>query len=122
MVGIFWLCDGRLIVDASPVTMAERYGDCLTHSRNHLDHWNDLQRRREVPADTEYEEHPRGRVIRDASQRFVILADRCILRKKSVVDKIIRTMRLPAESTDTGEDPHYRCYRCLYPQIEEDWL
>jgi hypothetical protein len=27
MVGIFWLVDGRLIIDASPLSEAEPYGD-----------------------------------------------------------------------------------------------
>jgi hypothetical protein len=122
LVGIFWWFRGKLIFDASPLNRAEKYGDCLTHSRSHIDHWTGLQQRHEVPPEIEYEEAPRGRVMwNTASKRSLILADRCILRDKAVLDKIIRTMRLEAGGTDTGTDAHYRCFQCLYPESREEW-
>jgi hypothetical protein len=122
LVGIFWWFEGKLIVDASPLSEAEKYGDCLGHCRSHIDHWTDLQRRHEVPTDVEYEEPPRGRVMWNTlSQRFLILADRCILRKRVILNRIMQIMRLPVQSTDTGTDAHYRCFRCLYPESREEW-
>jgi hypothetical protein len=121
LVGIFWLYRGKLIFDASPLSEAEKYGDCLTHPRSHIDHWTGLQQSHEVPPEIEHEEPPRGRVMwNTVSRRSLILADRCILRDKAVLNRIMRTMRLPVQSTDTGTDAHYRCFQCLYPESREE--
>jgi hypothetical protein len=65
----------------------------------------------------EYEESPRGRVVYNTkSQRFALYADRCILKRKSVVNQIMKAMHLPAKQTDAttdGPDGHYGCCRCL---------
>ena len=70
-VGIFWLFRDRLIIDATPLSKAELYGSALGHPTSHIDHWTRLQRTRAVPAEIEYEEPPRGRVVYDQrEQRF----------------------------------------------------
>jgi hypothetical protein len=56
MLGIFWLFNSRLIVNTSPLSKAERFGDFLGHPPSHLDYWTGLQRRGEVPLDIEYED------------------------------------------------------------------
>ena len=60
IVGIFWLVDVRLIIDASPLSEAEPYGDCLTHCNSHIDCWTGQLRLGTVPRDVEYEKHSRG--------------------------------------------------------------
>ena len=114
MVGIFWHFNDCLITDCTPLSEAEPYGECLTHPRGHLDWWTKLQRNREVPIDVEYEEPPRGRVIFDRRrERFLLLADACILRRSDLVYKIMAALHLPPEKTDLDRDAHYRCARCL---------
>jgi hypothetical protein len=117
MVGIFWLVEGRLIIDASPLSEAESYGDCLTHSKSHLDFWMEQQRLGAVSPDIEYEELPRGRVVYNpTTERFTLYADRCILKRKSVVKQIMKAMCLPSGHTDVttdGPDGHYKCSLCL---------
>jgi hypothetical protein len=72
-----------------------------------------MERRGEVPRDTDYEEHPRGRVnFNTRTQKFTLFADRCILQKKDVVKELMRVMHLPSD-TALSTDEHYRCYRCL---------
>lgn len=116
-VGIFWLLGDRLILDASPLCEAEPYGDCLTHYRSHIDFWAEQQRFGAVPPDIEYEEPPRGRVVFNTrTQRLTLYADRCILKRKSVVVQIMKAMHLSTKQTDatTDEsDAHYKCTRCL---------
>jgi len=34
-VGIFWLANGKLLIDSTPLDEAERYGDFVTHPRGH---------------------------------------------------------------------------------------
>ena len=113
-VGIFWLFGDRLLIDSTPVSDAEPYGDCLGHSKSHIDYWTEHQRLGDLPCDIEYEETPRGRVIYNMkTRRYSFCADRCILRRKSVVRRIMKTMHLPADVTDILTDSHYRCFRCL---------
>jgi len=113
-VGIFWLVDGKLLIDSTPISEAEAYGDHLTHPRGHPEVWEQYQRARAVPADMEYEECPRGRVmLATKTRRFTLLADRCILKRKDLVEKIKSDMRLP-KNTLLDTDSHYRCFGCLY--------
>jgi hypothetical protein len=66
-----------------------------------------------VPADMEYEEPPRGRVMFNArTKQFAFLADKCILADKGIVGKIISALSLP-KTTKTGTDEHYKCSSCL---------
>jgi len=112
-VGIFWLVDKRLVIDTTPFSKAESYSTALTHPTGHIDYWTRLQSTGAVPAEVEYEELPRGRVVFDGrEQRFKLYADACILRKKSVVKKLLRLLHLPSD-TPLSTDPHYKCYCCL---------
>ncbi len=112
-VGIFWLIGTRIIFDTTPLSAAGKYGDFKIHDGDHVTHWAAMEKRGEVPRDTDYEELPRGRVVFDErGQRFTLYADRCILRKQGVVKKLLRLLHLPHD-TALSTDPHYRCYKCL---------
>ena len=112
-VGIFWVVDGKPLIDRTPIGGAEDYGDFKTHPRSHLDVWTLFQQKGTVPADVEYEEFPRGRVMFNTKTRqFTFLADRCILRDKSMVSTIMSAMNLPGKNTDKGTDSHYRRSAC----------
>ena len=113
LVGIFWWFGGRLIIDASPLSEAEPYGDCLTHSKSHIDFWTEQQSKGALPRDIEYEEASRGRVTYNVkAQLFYLMADRCILNDKTKVAAIKKAMYLPA-NTIVDTDSHYRCSKCL---------
>jgi hypothetical protein len=47
----------------------------------------------------------------------MLLADRCILKKRNVFKKIMEELQLPAAMTVCDNDPHYRCYKCLGYEI-----
>jgi hypothetical protein len=84
--------------------------------------WDGWQKLRKVPVDVPYEEPPRGRVVfnRKTSQS-VLLADRCILERKSIVAEITKALSLPTNVT-LGSDSHYRCSKCLYgSDTEKGW-
>ncbi len=117
-VGIFWYFERRLLTDCTPLSQAEPYGDCLTHPRGHYQYWTTLQRSGSVPRDIEYEEPPRGRTLFDRRRdRYVLLADACILRRRGLIQQIMAKMHLPAPRTDIGRDPHYCCGPCLARSI-----
>jgi hypothetical protein len=112
-VGIFWLVDGTPLIDSTSLSQAEPYGDNLTHPRGHIDVWKQWRLSGKVPAESEYEEFPRGRIMYNAkTRRSMLLADRCILRDKNMVSTIMSAMNLPNKSTDKGTDAHYCCSGC----------
>jgi hypothetical protein len=112
-VGIFWLVNDKLVIDSTPLSEAEAYGDHLTHPRSHLEVWTLFQRDGAVPKEVEYEEPPRGRVMYNTKTRqFMLLADRCVLKDKSLVKWIMSALSLK-KTTKTGTDEHYQCSRCL---------
>jgi hypothetical protein len=113
-LGIFWLVDGKLIFDSSPLSEAEPYGDHMTHPRSHVNVWEKFERRGLVPRGSEYEEYPRGRVMLDTTDEgFTILADKCILKRKGMIAQIKRALHL-LKKVKLDTDSHYRCPRCLH--------
>ncbi len=121
-VGIIFLHENRLWIDSTPVNEAAEYGALKTHEKGHPEYWEELQRRGVVPMDVEYDEVPRGRVTADPSQgTFLLLLDRCILRRRDFMVRIQKTMSLPAgAATVVGSDAHYVCPGCRPPQESED--
>jgi hypothetical protein len=112
-VGIFWVVRGNLLMDSTPLSAGEFHGDHLTHPRGHAEVWEQFQRKGLVFPEVEYEEFPRGRMMFDTrTRRFLLLADRCILRDKNIVSKTMSELKLP-RSTEMGTDEHYRCSVCL---------
>jgi hypothetical protein len=113
-VGIFWLVKGRLVFDTTSLADAESYGYCKGHAQGHIDSWKQLQNAGMVSNGAEYEEFPRGRVVYNVKrEKFTLLADRCILKKASLLKKIMNELELPVGKTECDTDPHYRCYKCL---------
>jgi hypothetical protein len=112
-VGIIYLVGRKLLIDSTPFSQAVPHGDHLIHDRNHIEYWAQLFGAGAV-ADDEYEERPRGRVAyNEKTGKYTLLADKCILGKKSLVAKIVSRLNLPPKNTETGTDSHYRCFRCL---------
>jgi len=113
MVGIFWLIGEHLIIDTTPLSEAGNYGEFKVYDSDHVSLWSEMEKRGEVPRDSAYEEHPRGRVnYNTKTEKFTLFTDRCILQKKDVVKKLMLLMHLPAD-TKILTDGHYRCFRCL---------
>jgi hypothetical protein len=110
-VGIFWMVGRKPLIESTPLSAAETYGDFLTHPRSHHEVWEQWRLTgKVVPSECEYEEYPRGRVMFNTkTRRFSLLADRCILKDKRMVGKIVSELSLPTKSTDEGTDAHYRC-------------
>ena len=125
-VGIFWQYGKRLIVAGTPLAKAEAYGEHMIFSSSHLNYWAELQRAGTVSRETEYEEYPRGRVIYNTkAHKFTLMADKCIIKNKRLVTRIMSTLRLP-KNTKVVTDSHYRCAKCMETKAtrteqEKDW-
>lgn len=119
-VGVFWVHDGRLLMDATPVSEASSYGDFKIHDRGHYTFWPKLQRKGLVPTELEYDEVPRGRVGYNTKREKVLpFADACIQKNEPMVDRLKGALHLPA-NTVVQEDSHYKCPGCMkQPEDQE---
>lgn len=118
-LGIFWLVDS-LLIDSAPLSECEKYGDNLNFPGSHISVWEQWRQAGKAPAESEYEEYPRGRVMCDIkTKKFSLLADRCILRRKDLIAAIKKALCLPKQ-TSLGTDSHYRCFHCLHGNADDE--
>jgi hypothetical protein len=119
-LGIFWLVHGKLLIESAPLNECEQYGDHLNYPGSHIRVWERWQQIGKVPMESEYEEFARGRVMCDTkTERFTLLADRCILKSKDLIAAIKKQLHLPKQ-TSLGTDPHYRCFHCLHGNADDE--
>jgi hypothetical protein len=124
-LGLFFLYKGRLFMEGAPWTEVQSEAGFRTYPVDHPVFWAGLQKKGLVPRGMPYEECPRGRVThRDATGRFRLFADKCIIKNKKAVSRIMRSLSLPP-GTRIERDEHYRCPGCMprttKKQEEEDW-
>lgn len=115
-VGIFWMVGDCLVAAGCSLREASPYGDCLTYDGGHAEHWDEWQvaggawlRRHHLPLtilSTEYDDHPRGRIVH-ASGTFIIYADRR-LQARDALASIRTRFGLLDQSTEVQSDDHYR--------------
>ena len=119
-LGIFWLVDGKLLIDGAHLSDCEKYGDHLTYPRGHNAVWEHWQKVGKAPVESEYEEYARGRVMCDMkAKQFTLLADRCILNRMELIAEIKKALCLPKQ-TSLGTDSHYRCFHCLHGNADDE--
>lgn len=132
-LGIFWFVPidetrSGLIHDMTPLEHAPAYGDMLTHDCGHAEFWEFLTRLGPnylqsinvptIPAYSEYDDWPRGRVVYDTrSDRFIIYADRQ-LHNRPFINQILRAFDLPPEKTTIQTDMHYARTRKIPPLLD----
>ena len=125
-IGLFFGVNGKPFVDGLPWTEVPSLAGFRTSALGHPEFWARLQQGGVVAQGMPYEDCPRGRVNRfDATGLFTLLADRCILKSKPMVRKIMAALGLPKE-TRVVTDPHYKCAVCMgkvptRKQEVEDW-
>lgn len=122
-VGIVFLYNGKIFIDATPVTEAESYAHFKIHRSDHYQYWEQLSCMRAVPIEVGYDEVPRGRAVYDTKTRkFKLFLDGCILRNKKAVSRIMAQMGLLSANTETCTDSHYRCPKCLRKNRAGNWI
>ncbi|WP_174279398.1 hypothetical protein [Sphingomonas bacterium] len=115
-VGIFWMVDDVLVAAGCELEHAAPYGDCLTYDGGHAEHWEQWQQAgghwlnaNGLPAailTSEYDEHPRGRIVKDPGG-FVLYADRR-LQTPARIAAVCERFGLEVGSTSIRSDSHYR--------------
>lgn len=110
-VGIAFLVSDRLFTESTPLSESEEYGDFRIHGPGHDAFWSRLLKEGSVSG--EYDEWPRARVAYSVcDEQFRLLADRCILRRPEVIQRILDRLHLP-RTTVTATDSHYLCPACV---------
>ncbi len=110
-VGIFFVVNGDLVVDAVPLEQGELYGDSVGFS-GHYDYWQALAPNN--PTERLFKSHtydyfPRGRVVYfKKTGNFRLYADRCL--KKADIENIAAAFQLPEYRL--SRDEHYQCAGC----------
>jgi len=119
-VGIFYVINSELYSDTTPTIEAEDLGDFKTHPIEHYKFWNLLTRyalKKDI--DTSYDFYPRGRVVYNkVKDHYILYLDRCLIKNKQVINKIIREFHLPTRKYSLEDDEHYVCSRCRRRQKE----
>jgi hypothetical protein len=126
-VGIFFVYNGRLFIDSTPVSGGESHGNFIGHAAGHPAFWRALQRNGVVPTDVDYDSIPRGRVTYSAKKpEFYLFVDPCIGKDEAMLNRIERDMHLPSAATTVRLDSHYKCPDCRLKktkkQLEEEEL
>ncbi len=118
MVGIFWMLGGALVAAGCILEEAEQAGDWIDYPGGHADYWERWQMagsswltKNGLPLEiltTEYDDHPRGRIVFDQRANcFLLYADRR-LQTSVTLDMIKQTFFLADYDTKVLSDLHYR--------------
>jgi len=120
-VGIFWRVQTaggpKLVSHVVSLADADEYGDFLTHPTGHYEIWEGWRaagitaiKAMGLPVEiaaSEYEEHPRGRVVYDRrAEQFIIYADRK-LQKRLIIDDIKASFGITDRTCMVRSDSHY---------------
>lgn len=125
-VGLFFVLGGKVWAEGTRWTDNPSIAGFRTYSVGPPDFWARFQVCGAVPRDLEYEDVHRGRVnYFEAIGKFTLIADRCIIKRNSVVNKIIAAFALPKD-TRVVRDTHYKCAKCIgkvptKTQEKQDW-
>jgi hypothetical protein len=107
-VGLFFLLKGKLFINGLPWTEVPNVAGFRKYSVVHPEYWRRLKEGGAVPKDMPYEECPRGRVNYDkASDRFTLLADRCIIMDNRQVSAIMNEFNLPMGTRGLADDRYH---------------
>ena len=125
-VGLFFVVNGKPRVEGIQWTENPSVAGYRTYAVGHPEYWVQLQGQGVAPRDMPYEDAPRGRVnYLDATGRFTLLADKCIIKRNRLVRRIMAILGLPKD-TRVMRDLHYKCAVCMgkvptREQEQKDW-
>jgi hypothetical protein len=113
-VGIFFLIGDSLMIEGTPLDEAEPYGAFLGFAGGHSEMFDHLVELKKVPANEEYQNVPRGRVVYAVAKgEYIVYLDPCIRRRPETVSQIVERLHLPPDRYKLASDAHYRCAACM---------
>jgi hypothetical protein len=112
-VGIFYVIEGAVYLDCTPMLEAEDYGEFKTHPNGHVEFWPGLVRRLNIWPPWSYDYYPRGRVnYAKMEGRYRLYLDACLLKDPTMVQSIIQRLHLADQAVEILTDEHYQCAVC----------
>jgi len=112
-VGIYFVVDDVVLLDAVPVESGEPYGSAIQHG-GHYAFWESFApdtppgRRFKARA---YDAYPRGRVVYFPTDRsFIIYRDPCLSDR--ALAAVTRHFNLAGQTIRIEQDEHYQCAGC----------
>jgi hypothetical protein len=122
-VGIIFVVEGNIWIDATPLTEAADYGEFKIHERGHDKYWDQLLGMA-IVAESEYDEHPRGRVVYNPKQRqytlypwwYLITSNQFILQRNKKSCRSVRLRNSSSLSRYMKTWPPKRFFRALGPK------
>jgi hypothetical protein len=116
-IGIFYMINGRIVVESVPVEETKSVGAVRSCPREHYEFWSELQKKDPDLRDLDCYALPRGQVrYDDKKKKFEVVADRHILEKDKALARIIQEFGLEESEVEFQEDGNYRCSTCKNDQ------
>ncbi|BCG47941.1 hypothetical protein GEOBRER4_n2794 [Citrifermentans bremense] len=112
-VGVFFVVQGRVILDTVSVAQGEPYGEAIEHGGHHDFH---EQLTPSTPNERifkvrPYDYFPRGRVVYfPVPNTFRLYADRCL--GPDTLRQVAELFHLAGQNVEHAFDEHYQCARC----------
>jgi hypothetical protein len=108
-VGLFYVIDGEIWLDSTPVPEARQLREVIIHSGIHRSYWANLRRMICALAGVPHACYPRGRVVFvKATGRYHLYLGPEILSHEPLIRQVMDAMRLPAAQTEVRPAPHLR--------------
>mgnify|MGYP000913861461 FL=1 len=118
-VGIFFVVNSHILIDAVPLAQAEQYGNTLGYG-GHYEYWENLQAinaEQKIFKTRAYDAFARGRVVYFVKQQYyVVYTDECLTR--AILTKIAHAFDLPPKQIKWARDEHYQCANCFIDYLD----
>lgn len=106
-VGIWWYFNNELIFHSVPAEEGENIDGFINDPISHNSYWRSIIRRSPELRDYEYDQIPRGRIVkRVRDNQFYVFGPRYLMSKTVIRDLIKQSFMLPA-TTKFSQDDHY---------------
>jgi hypothetical protein len=118
-VGVFFVINAHILIDAVSLAQAEQYGNTLGFG-GHYEYWESLQAispEQKLFKARAYDAFARGCVVYFVQQQhYVVYTDKCLTR--AMLTKIADTFDLPPKHIKWVRDEHYQCANCFIDYLD----
>lgn len=112
-LGPFFFVSGKLFESSKPWSLIPPFAGYRTNGDSLCDLWESLRSAGKMPPVCSYTSFPRGRVsYSEATGRFIVYADNCVVSDQGQIQAIMKRFRLPSTTRIVADD-HYLCEKCL---------
>jgi hypothetical protein len=108
-VGIFYVIEGALWLESTPLPEARPLREVIIQSGTHRSYWANLRRMIRALAGLPHTCYPRGRVVFvKATGRYHLYLGPELLTHAPLIQQVMEALQLPAAQTEVRLAPHFR--------------